>query len=153
MADKGKFSTMRNGYNRYEVDDVVMRLTGELEMTKKQLDGYRELANQANEQLVDIKERYTKLVSQIEIRERAADDISRLALKEANRVISSAQSNADSIVQEAIVTAKQLLIEISRLSTEAMDAKEDMQAKLNELQQLLDDFKLPNTIDEKWLKD
>ncbi len=153
MAEQAKFSIMKNGYNRYEVDDEIERLTRELESTRDQLENYRRLTETANEQLTLVKEKYQKLTNQIEVREQAADDISRIALKEANRIIGSAQNNADSIVQEAIATARVILIEIARISNEASDVKADMQSKINELQKTLDEFEIPTAMDEKWLKD
>ena len=152
MAEQAKFSIMKNGYNRYEVDDEIERLSKELETALGQVENYRRLTETANEQLTLIKEKYQKLTNQIEIREKAADDISRIALKEANRIISSAQNNADSIVQEAIATARVILIEIARISNEASDVKADMQTKINELRKTLDEFEIPTAMDEKWLK-
>ena len=152
MTEQAKFSIMKNGYNRYEVDDEIERLSKELETALGQVENYRRLTETANEQLTLIKEKYQKLTNQIEIREKAADDISRIALKEANRIISSAQNNADSIVQEAIATARVILIEIARISNEASDVKADMQTKINELQKTLDEFEIPTAMDEKWLK-
>ncbi len=152
MAEQAKFSIMKNGYNRYEVDDEIERLSKELETALGQVENYRRLTETANEQLTLIKEKYPKLTNQNEIREKAADDISRIALKEANRIISSAQNNADSIVQEAIATARVILIEIARISNEASDVKADMQTKINELQKTLDEFEIPTAMDEKWLK-
>ena len=153
MAEQAKFSIMKNGYNRYEVDDEIERLSKELETALGQVENYRRLTETANEQLTLIKEKYQKLTNQIEVREQAADDISRIALKEANRIIGSAQNNADSIVQEAIATARVILIEIARISNEASDVKADMQSKINELQKTLDEFEIPTAMDEKWLKD
>ena len=153
MADLNKFRIVKNGYSRIEVDELISRLNADLESARAQVENYRRLSEQANEQLALIRERYTDLNSRIEIREKAAEDISRLALKEANQIIGSAQSNADSIVQEALVTARTILLEIARLSNEASGMKEEMQEKIQELQKTLDEFSIPEAIDEKWLKD
>ena len=153
MADTNKFKIVKNGYSKLEVEECVSRLTNELEQSRAQVENYRRLSDQANEQLSLIKERYNELNSRIEIREKAAEDISRLALREANQIIGSAQTNADSIVQEALVTARTILLEIARLSNEASGMKEEMQEKIQELQKTLDEFNVPAAIDEKWLQD
>ena len=150
VADNLKFSTMKNGYNRYEVDAEVDRLSRDLDNALAQVENYRRLQESANEQLALIKEKYQKLTNQIEVREKAADDINRLALREANRIIDSAQNNADSIVQEALTTARMILVEIARLSNEASDVKSDMQSKVDELQRALDNFQLPETVDSEF---
>ncbi len=143
---------MKNGYNRYEVDDTITKLTAELEEARSQVENYRRLSDKANEQLDIIKSRYNDLSSQIDIREKAAEDISRLALKEANQIIGSAQSNADSIVFEALQTARMMLLEIAKISNEASGMKSDMQERIDQLQKALDEFELPPVIDEKWLE-
>lgn len=153
MRNRKNFSTMRQGYNRYEVDDCIFALEKEVSNAKEQVEHYKQLIEQSNEQLALVKEKYQNLSSQIEIREKAADDISRIALKEANRIIGTAQTNADTIVLEAITTARSMLQELNKVSTEAIEAKEDMKAKLNDLQILLDQIQIFDTIDEKWLKD
>ena len=152
MADKAGFSIMKNGYNRFEVDTEVERLNKELDTALNQVENYRRLTESANEQLALIKEKYQKLSGQIEVREKAADDINRLALREANRIIDSAQNNADSIIQEALSTARMILMEIAKLSNEASGVKNDMQTKVDEIQKALDDFIIPETVDSEWLK-
>lgn len=104
-AKKPKFRIMKQGYDRFAVDDALERLQFELDAKEKQLQSYTKQIEFANEQLNLIKERYQSLVSELNVREKAADDIARLALREANTVISSAQNNADSIVKEALSTA------------------------------------------------
>ena len=83
------------------------------------------------------------MISELNVREKAADDIARLALREANTVIASAQNNADSIVKEALVTARLVLLEIARISNEAKDVKVDMQEKLEALTASLEAFTVP----------
>ena len=72
--------------------------------------------------------------------------------REANRIIDSAQNNADSIIQEALSTARMILMEIAKLSNEASGVKNDMQTKVDEIQKALDDFIIPETVDSEWLK-
>lgn len=145
---------MKKGYDRFAVDAAIDRLNFELESQKAQLTSYMKQAESANEQLALIKERYQALVSELNVREKAADDIARLALREANTVIASAQNNADSIVQEALTTAKLVLVEIARISKDAKHVKADMQAKLEALSASLEAFIVPtvpalNILDKK----
>lgn len=151
MADIPKFKLMKNGYNRYEVDELVEKLLKETEEARQQVENYRRLTEQASTQLAVVKDRYQKLVAEITVREKAADDISRLALKEANGIINTAQLNADSIVKEALFTARSMLSEIARIANDASEVKSDMQEQLNALQKSLDDFVIPIAMDEKWL--
>jgi cell division initiation protein len=144
MEDKSlKFRIMKRGYDRFAVDDSIDRLNYELSSLKQQLDAYQYEASQANEQLRLIKDRYQSLVQELNVREKAADDIARLALREANSVIASAQNNADSIVKEALTTAKLVLVEIARLSKEAKGIKQQMSIQIEDLGKALDAFEIP----------
>ena len=152
MDNKKKFTTMKNGYNRYEVDEQLKDLIDKLTEAEIQVARYRKLADQANEQLIIIKDRYQVLIKELSIREKAADDMSRIALREANAIISTAQNNADSIVQEALSTARLLLIDIARIANDAHEVKSDMQEKLLALQKTLNEFEIFEPIDPRILK-
>lgn len=144
MAETTKFRILKKGYDRFAVDDAIDRMTFDLQQKEQLLQNYMKQTELANQQLVLIKERYQSLISELNVREKAADDIARLALKEANSVIASAQNNADTIVKEALSTAKLVLVEIARISKEAKGMKSDMKQKLEALTQSLEAFKIPS---------
>ena len=142
-AKKPKFRIMKKGYDRFAVDDAIDRLQFELDSKEQQLQSYAKQIEFASDQLNQIKDRYQSLVSELNAREKAADDIARLALKEANTVISSAQNNADSIVREALSTAKLVLNEIARISKDAQGVRADMLQKVHQLTESIEAFKVP----------
>lgn len=145
MEDKqAKFRILKKGYDRFAVDDTIDRLNFDLQQKDQQLSSYIKQTENAQEQLLLIKERYANLVSELNVREKAADDIARLALREANTVIAAAQNNADTILKEALMTAKQVLFEIAHISKEASGFKVDMEDKLEVLTQALEAFKIPS---------
>jgi len=144
MAEpKSRFRINKRGYDRFSVDDTLDRLTFERDALKQQIETYNRQMAEANEQLTSIKARYQNLLSELGVREKAADDIARLALKEANSVIASAQNNADSIVREALSTARIVLVEIARISKEAKGIKVEMHDQLAALTRALDNFVIP----------
>lgn len=134
---------MKNGYDRYEVDDAISQRDLQISTLNTQLESNRMQMTHVTEQLMNIKQRYQTLISELSIREKAADDISRLALKEANRIIYTAQNNADSIVREALSTARIVLTDMAKLGKEATDMKAGMQEQLNVLLETLEEFELP----------
>lgn len=134
---------MKNGYDRFAVDDAVDRYVREIDSLKKQLDLTSRQIQSANEQLAVIRQRYQTLVSELTVKEKAADDIARLALKEANTIIETAQNNADAIVSEALTTARIILNDLSRIASEATEMKGDMQEQLSSLMGMLDQFEIP----------
>ena len=86
-AVKPQFRMMKNGYDRFAVDDAIERYQSEIEALEKKLDLYSRQVETATEQLNMIKSRYQSLVTELAVKEKAADDISRMALKEANLTI------------------------------------------------------------------
>lgn len=152
-AKKPKFRIMKKGYDRFAVDDAIDKLEFELDSKDKQLQGYIKQTEFASDQLNQIKDRYQSLVSELNVREKAADDIARLALKEANSVISSAQNNADSIVKEALSTAKLVLVEIARISKDAQGVRADMLEKLRQLTESIEAFEVPRIPAIKYIND
>lgn len=152
-AKKPKFRIMKKGYDRFAVDDAMDRLEFELDSKDKQLQSYIKQTEFASDQLNQIKDRYQSLVSELNVREKAADDIARLALREANSVISSAQNNADSIVKEALSTAKLVLVEIARISKDAQGVRADMLEKLRQLTESIEAFEVPRIPVVKYIND
>jgi cell division initiation protein len=144
VARKPRFRITKQGYDRFTVDDTLDRLTFEIDTLKTQLETYSKQMDEANAQLTDIKARYQSLLGELSVREKAADDIARLALKEANTVIASAQNNADTIVKEALSTARIVLVEIARIAKEAKGMKKEMQEQVAALSKALDDFVIPS---------
>ena len=147
---KPQFRMMKNGYDRFAVDNAVERYVQEIEALKKQQDLTRRQIQSANEQLAVIRQRYQTLVSELTVKEKAADDIARLALKEAN---TTAQNNADAIVREALVTARSILADLTRITSEAAQAKSGMKEQLTSLMESLDHFEIPPVPKSEWIED
>ena len=151
-ATKPQFRIMKNGYDRFAVDDAIERYQSEIEALEKKLDLYSRQVETATEQLNMIKSRYQSLVSELAVKEKAADDISRMALKEANSIIDTAQNNADSIVREALSTARLILVDVSRLTSEISGMKSEVRNQLTTLQKSLDEFTIPALPALEWLE-
>lgn len=152
-ATKPQFRIMKNGYDRFAVDDAIERYQNEIEALEKKIDLYSRQVETATEQLNMIKMRYQSLVTELSVKEKAADDISRMALKEANSIIDTAQNNADSIVREALSTARLILVDVSRLTSEISGMKSDVRTQLTSLMKSLDEFTLPTLPALEWLED
>ena len=151
-AGKPQFRIMKNGYDRFAVDDAIDRYQNEIEALEKKLDLYSRQVETATEQLNMIKTRYQSLVTELSVKEKAAEDISRMALKEANSIIDTAQNNADSIVREALSTARLILVDVSRLTSEISGMKSDVRSQLTSLMKSLDEFTLPALPALEWLE-
>lgn len=152
MTQKQKrFRILKQGYDRFEVDRVLYELEQSLHFSQEKLGVYQNQIQQTQQQLKQQQEKYAQLSQAIKIREKAADEINRLALKEANRVIETATSNADGIIQEALLQAKTILLEVSQLALKTQVAKQDMITKVAEITRLIDEFKLPEVPNPDWL--
>lgn len=148
-----RFRVLKQGYDRFEVDRTFEQMSLELEDLKSRLDLYMKQSESSTQQLNLIKQRYQTLIGELNIREKAADEIARLALKEANRIIDTAQNNADSIVREALSTARLILVEIARISQDANEVKSELKEKLDALSRSIDDLEIPVVPKMEFLKD
>lgn len=156
--NKVAFNNMKNGYNRYQVDAKMEELITENEVLKKKLELYQQQATNVEFQLREEKERYRNLLSQLEIREKAAQDLAGIALREANLIVDTAKGNADMIIKEALMSARTILIEFAKLGTEANSIKGKMKEQLDLLNNALEEFEVPpipdmDLLDESKYKD
>ena len=152
MADS-RFLSRRQNYDRFRQDDEIDILKEENQMLREQITRYQTQIKASNEQLVMLKQRYQMLINELSMREKAAEEISRLALKEANVIIETAQGNADLIIKEALGSAKMVFIEINRLTSQTKEMRTDIKAKLQTMDQLMETFTLPEIANLDYLSD
>ena len=148
-----KFDTMKNGYNRYQVDDKITQLTSEIETLQKKVDLYSARLDEIEEQCAMFKEKYVTLANEIRIKEKAAEDIARIALKEAHVIVQTANDNADVIVKEALASARTILLEVNKLGEETGEIKSRMLNELVKLDRALNDFEVPTQINLELIED
>ena len=152
-APRPTFRVMKNGYDRFAVDDAVERYAAQVDALQKKLALYEEQMDETNSQLNDLKAKYQEVIAGMDAKQQAADEIARLSLREANQIIDTAQKNADSIVREALSTARLILTDLSRLYSDAGSVKGSMQKQLEDLIQDLDKFQMPKMPDMRWLNE
>lgn len=152
MADV-RFESMKNGYNRYQVDDKIEQLMNEITSLQKKVELYSSRLEEVEKIAKEYKDKYQNLASEIHIREKAAEDIARISLKEANVIVATAQKNADIIIQEALTSAKMILIEVSKLGEETGEIKGRMMEQLSDLNKALQNFEIPPLPDVNLLDD
>lgn len=144
VMDKKSFDTMKNGYNRYQVDDYISLLCNENEELKKKQTVLLKQVEEMEKELAEKQQEYDKVVENLAIREKAAGEMARIAMKEANMVVDTAQKNADAIVKESLIMARGILLDIARLGNEANELKGSMRDELRQLEAALDEFETPN---------
>lgn len=153
MAQRPTFKVMRNGYDRFAVDDAIDEYASQVEQLQKKLDLYQEQLVETTKMLEDMKLKYQQILNTEQSRKEAADNIARLSLREANEIISTAQKNADEIVKEAISTARLILVDLSKLYNQAGDVKTEVRGQLEDLLEQLDEFRIPQMPDMRWLEE
>ena len=150
--NRPSFRVMRNGYDRFAVDSAIDNYTSQIEELEKEIATYKNNIEDLNHQLINMKDRYNSIMSVIMARERAADDISRIALKEANQIIDAAKKNADFIIMESLNKSKVVLADLVKISNETGTLKQEMRDQLNKIYHDLDELKAPNLPDLDWLE-
>lgn len=149
-AKRPTFRVMKNGYDRFAVDDAIEKYASQVDELEHRLSLYQQQIAENEKKYKELLTTYTNLVHSLDAKKSAAEDIARLSLREANDIISKAQENADEIIREAIGTAKVILMDLSRLYAQAGDVKGEMKDKLQHLQEELDAFQIPKMPDPRW---
>mgnify|MGYP002518776284 CR=1 FL=1 len=152
-TQKPTFRVMKNGYDRFAVDDAIDQYALQVEQLQKKIELYQQQLVETTRALDDLKQRYQQILATDASRKEQADNIARLSLREANEIISTAQNNADEIVKEAVSTARLILVDLSKLYSQAGDVKSDMRKQLETMLSSLDDFRIPKMPDMRWLED
>lgn len=153
MNKDQEFRLQRKGYDRFEVDRAIEALKKEVQAGKEQLELQRTQTLNIIQQKDHINRRYETLIDELRVRERAAEEMARMALREANAIIDNAYDNADMIVREGMSSARQILVEIARISTQSHVVRSELQDKIKELESVIDGLELPNTPPLSWLDD
>ena len=151
-AQKPVFRVMKNGYDRFAVDDAIDRYAAMVDQLQRKVELYQQQLVETTRQLEEIRGKYESLQAMDASRKEAAEDIARLSLREANAIIETAQKNADEIVRTAISTSRLILMDLSKLYSQAGDVKTEMKEELSDLIKALDDFRIPEMPDLKWLE-
>ena len=150
--DRYAFDTMKNGYNRYQVEDYIQTQKLQMESLQKKLEKANLLKEELTREYQEPETRYRDVSENLEVKEKAADEMTRMAMKEANMIVDTAHRNADAIVKEALMMARGILMEVARLGDEANDLKGSMRKELQKITQALDDFETPEIPDLDLLK-
>lgn len=150
--DRYAFDTMKNGYNRYQVEDYIQTQKLQMESLQKKLEKANLLKEELTREYQELETRYRDVSENLEVKEKAADEMTRMAMKEANMIVDTAHRNADAIVKESLMMARGILMEVARLGDEANDLKGSMRKELLKITQALDDFETPEIPDLDLLK-
>ena len=150
--DRYAFDTMKNGYNRYQVEDYIQTQKLQMESLQKKLEKANLLKEELTREYQELETRYRDVSENLEVKEKAADEMTRMAMKEANMIVDTAHRNADAIVKESLMMARGILMEVARLGDEANDLKGSMRKELQKITHALDDFETPEIPDLDLLK-
>lgn len=140
---KQLFDTMKNGYNRYQVEDYLNELEEKTAMLNRKVEMYQKRSEEMDQQLSLVKRKYQYVVDNLAAKEQAADDMARMAMRESNRIVETAQANADVIVKEALMAARSILLDVAKMGSEATELKGNMYEQLKIISRALDDFEVP----------
>ncbi|NLC97179.1 MAG: hypothetical protein GX675_06385 [Erysipelotrichaceae bacterium] len=153
MSDKPKFRIMKNGYDRFAVDNVISQYEKEILDLKRKLELYSAKLEQSSLLMEELRSRYVSLNATLNTKEQLAENISRMALQEANSIISSAQENADMIVKESLAISRMIFTDLAKLTNSIKDMKDDVKGKLDNLYIDVEEFKFPDLPDLRWLEE
>ena len=143
MNELRRFNLVANGYDCYQVNSEIDRLEYLIQELNQRILIYQNQIETVNNQFAMIKKRYQLLVSELSMREKQADDVARLALREANSMIDEARYNADSIIEEAILEVQQYVDTVKEYNQASLEAKKQL---TEAVQQLMEKLKIYDVI-------
>lgn len=146
-----RFRLLKQGYDRFEVDRVIDEYETQIAQNQQKLETYQSQLSLSQKQLESLKERYQQLQDQLIAKENAASQVHQMALKEANAIIENAQQNADIIVAEALGSARLILMELSKITTQTNQVKLDLKQQIESLNHMIDEVVLPDIPNIDWL--
>ena len=147
MSEQKSFDIVRNGYDPGQVSREISSMQAQIDSLSDKVVTYIGQLEKISAQFRTLRDRYQELVSEVTMREKAADDVTRLALREANTVIENAQRNADDIIEEALFKAKSILAQAESYNEESDRKKGELKAHLEEFISLLDRCEVPEAPD------
>jgi len=133
MSEQYRFNLVQSGYDCYQVNSEIDRLEFHIQELNEKILMYQNNIEAVNNQFAMIKKRYQLLVSELSSREKQADDVARLALKEANTIIEEAQKNADKIIQNAMVEIQDYIDQVNQYNQRTIASNNEIKAAMNNL--------------------
>ena len=94
-AKKPTFRVMKNGYDRFAVDEAIESYASQVDELEHRIAIYQQQMAENEQKFKQLQAVHTEMVQSLEARKSAAEDIARLSLREANDIITDAQANAD----------------------------------------------------------
>lgn len=147
------FRITKNGYDRFSVDDAIEAYAKQVEQLEQMVDQYQKQLQQTQDKMNMLALQFRKMEQSMQAQKDVTDNLTRISIQEANEIISTAQKNADMIVQQALATARMIFTDLSKLYSEANLVKADTKDKLERFIHELDTVQLPKMPDKRWLKE
>ena len=150
MAEINNFTIVRNGYNPAEVDRKIEALNNEIKRLDELLEAYSSQVSSMNTQYVNLLKRYQNITSDLSQKEKAAVDIKRMALKEANAVVEKARQNGEEIERQAWYKGEKIIRDSCKYADDVKVYKEKLSGLLIDFLKLLEECEdpiLPDSVD------
>lgn len=129
------------GYNKSQVDELINEKDNEIK--------------QLNDQIKKLQEDYQQLEHQksllqhrVNIQEQTNEEIARLALKEASKLIDKAKKNANMILSESLEYVRSLSGEMSDFKAQAVKFRASVEKMSKDILESIDQSEVYNLINE-----
>ena len=140
MNGNHRFNLVTSGYDCYQVDNEIDRYEFHVRELNEKILLYQNQIETLNNQFNMIKKRYQLLVSELQAREKQADDVGRLALLEANNIISDAQKSADDIIDEAMLKVQSYVDTMKKFSEQNQEKTRLLRESISSLLDTIDAY-------------
>ncbi len=127
LIQKFQIKKRFRGLDEKQVETVISELASEIEKARDETNQYKSQLDQASLRVAQLNERFELLQKELAYTQNTGEEITRVALKEANVLIEKAKRNADLILAEALQNLKEVNRDIERFKKEAVDFKDGVQ--------------------------
>ncbi|MFV9509968.1 DivIVA domain-containing protein [Tepidibacillus sp. LV47] len=134
-----EFSRAFRGYDEDEVNEFLDQIIKDYEALIRQNKDLEEKILQANERLQHFTNIEESLSKSIIVAQETAEEVKANAKKEAQLIIKEAEKNADRIINEALIKARTIALEIEELKKKASIYRKRFRTLLEAQLEMLDE--------------
>lgn len=137
-----EFKKQFRGYSVQQVDSKIDDYQAELASLKQQVASL-------TDELDHVKEQNSLLQHRVNITEKTNEEIARLALKEASKLIDKAKRNANMILKESLDYVRSLSSEMNDFKDQAIKFRSSVQKMSQDILDSIDNSEVFNLINEE----
>lgn len=134
---KAEFRILKNGYDRFQVDQKLQEYENTLETLETKVTMYETQMATYQQQLYETQKRVVALQEKLVMREKMFRDLDDQAVKRANGIVEAAKQEASVITGGAVAKSKLLLAQFAKVMDDTEEMDDSIRHSLEQLTQTI----------------